>query len=301
MGIFRGRSARGFSARGFHGLIWLLVCALCLPVFPTRALAADWGAAVTYEADSADGSNADDHKLNDAGTAITVTGDGTYIYTLSGLISGSGDLTKTGAGTLYLSHTDNAYTGATIVSQGVLQISGRNSINPDSLGNAVNGAGSLLETGDGLFVGSSGTGALTITNGGTASAGGYTLGLEAGSSGTVTVSGAGSLLKAGNVLSVGYLGTGALTITGGGKASAGGNIYLGGGNNSSGTVTVSGAGSLLEAGEDLFVGVLGTGVLTITNGGKASAGVSILLGNTNVDSSGTITVSGGRFAVGGPR
>ena len=45
------------------------------------------------------------------------------VLTISGIVSGAGDLVKSGSGTLVLTHTDNSYTGITTVEQGTLQLS----------------------------------------------------------------------------------------------------------------------------------------------------------------------------------
>ncbi|MCE9519063.1 MAG: autotransporter-associated beta strand repeat-containing protein [Verrucomicrobia bacterium] len=53
--------------------------------------------------------------------AFDVTGGATTL-TLSGLIDGSGSLTKNGVGTLLLSNTANTYVGATTINGGILQV-----------------------------------------------------------------------------------------------------------------------------------------------------------------------------------
>jgi len=59
-------------------------------------------------------------KLEDAPTIDT----GGHTLGLSGVLSGSGSLTKTGTGTLVLTNNANSYSGGTTVSQGALQASG---------------------------------------------------------------------------------------------------------------------------------------------------------------------------------
>jgi autotransporter-associated beta strand protein len=66
--------------------------------------------------------------IDPGATAIIDTGG--YTVTDSGAISGGGDLTKTGAGTLVLANT-NSYSGTTTVSQGTLQVT-----NPAALQNS---------------------------------------------------------------------------------------------------------------------------------------------------------------------
>lgn len=72
---------------------------------------------------------------------------------------------------------------------------------------------------EGLYVGSSGTGTLTISDGGTVSNNYGSIGSNPGSNGTVTVTGTGSTWTNSHSLSVGYGGTGILTISGGGAVS----------------------------------------------------------------------------------
>ncbi len=107
----------------------------------------------------------------------------------------------------------------------------------------VDGVGSSWTNSGDLSVGNSGTGTLTIRNGGTVSNTGLGyLGNNAGSTGTVTVDGAGSTWTNSGDLVVGDSGTGTLTIQNGGAVS---NVigvlgFLAG---STGTATVDGAGS----------------------------------------------------------
>ncbi|MBR0956975.1 autotransporter domain-containing protein [Bradyrhizobium japonicum] len=140
------------------------------------------------------------------------------------------------------------------------------------------------------IVGVSATGALTIQNGGTLSNAGGALGLNLGSTGTVTVDGAGSSWSNSADLSVGYSGAGTLTIQSGGAVSnQSGRVGRVAG--SSGTVTVDGAGSSWTNNIALWVGNSGTGTLTVRNGGTASNGADGYIG-ANAGATGTVTVDG---------
>jgi len=120
-----------------------------------------------------------------------------------------------------------------------------------------------------LTVGQSGTGMLVIQNGGTLTDVGGFVGNLPGSQGTVTVSGAGSTWANIGTLVVGGLGTGTLTIQNGGTVNSGGGGSVGLSAGSTGTVLVTGPGSIWNnsPGGGLNIGSFGTGSLTITNGG----------------------------------
>ncbi|QRM29625.1 autotransporter domain-containing protein [Microvirga sp. VF16] len=155
----------------------------------------------------------------------------------------------------------------------------------------VTGAGSRLRSNALLSVGDSGTGVLTIENGGTVNVinNNSYIGFVAGSSGTVTVRGPGSQWSTEGNLSVGNHGTGTLTIEDGGSVHSGTSL-IGDNTGSSGTVTVSGAGSRWTTDNILYVGGNGTGTLTIANGGAVSSDVTTL--GFNVGGQGTLTLNG---------
>lgn len=128
---------------------------------------------------------------------------------------------------------------------------------------------------DALVVGNSGTGELTVQNGGTVNvlATGDDITIGGGDDGTVTVTGTGSVMTVGDRLNIGTFGEGTLNIadsgavdagdisvalsdgsTGtlnvtGGSLHSGGYFYLGVGNNSNATVTMSGGGTIVNDGE----------------------------------------------------
>ncbi|MDL2286873.1 autotransporter-associated beta strand repeat-containing protein, partial [Desulfococcaceae bacterium OttesenSCG-928-F15] len=102
----------------------------------------------------------------------------------------------------------------------------------------------------------------------------------------------GSVLEStGYYISVGHLGTGVLNLAAGGKVSAANSIYLGRETDSKGTISVSGAGSVLNTSNYLDVGYAGAGTLNLTAGGKAISAKNIQIGRDK-DSEGTVTVSG---------
>jgi T5SS/PEP-CTERM-associated repeat protein len=151
----------------------------------------------------------------------------------------------------------------------------------------VGAAGAQANT---VLVGNSGTGTLTIQNGGKVSnVTGY-VGYIAGSTGTATVDGAGSTWTNSGPLYVGVAGIGTVTIQNGGAVSNAAFGFLGYNSGSTGTVTVDGAGSSWTNSSDLLVGDSGAGTLTIQNGGKVSNVVGYL--GVNASSTGTATVDG---------
>jgi autotransporter-associated beta strand protein len=86
--------------------------------------------------------------------------------TLSGIISGSFDLTKTGNGSLILSGA-NSYTGATTISAGVLRASHNTALGTTAGGVTV-ASGAALELSGGITIGDE---ALTLNNAGISSGG----------------------------------------------------------------------------------------------------------------------------------
>ena len=127
-----------------------------------------------------------------------------------------------------------------------------------------------------FLVGDTGTGMLTIQNGGTlSSASGAqtsTVGSKAGSTGTMIIDGLGSsYTNTGTALVVGGAGTGTLTIKNGATANtSGGRIGDNAGGN--GTVTVDGTGSSWTGPSNFYVGAAGHGTLTVRNGGLVDVG-----------------------------
>ncbi|PSM16685.1 autotransporter domain-containing protein [Nitratireductor sp. StC3] len=109
----------------------------------------------------------------------------------------------------------------------------------------------------GVLNGSDGT--LDILSGGTLdNATGY-IGNASGSTGTVTVDGAGSLWTSTGDIHVGYNGSGYVTIQNGGDVESDGHIYLARTLGGYGEVTVTGAGSSMSSDIALWVGFSNTG------------------------------------------
>jgi outer membrane autotransporter protein len=167
---------------------------------------------------------------------------------------------------------------------------------PGGLGTVtVTGAGSNWSNAGDVVVGGQGTGTLTIENGGTVNSGsGGSIGLLAGSTGTVTVTGPGSSWINGpsGGLNIGSFGTGTLTIANGGTVI---NITpnvanIGNGPGSQGTVTVTGAGSIWSNSSGVNVGRLGAGTLTIADGGIVTGPITIA---ASAGSTGTLNIGAG--------
>ncbi|KZL22962.1 autotransporter domain-containing protein [Pseudovibrio sp. WM33] len=160
----------------------------------------------------------------------------------------------------------------------------------------VSGSGSQWQATGEFKVGNAGTGDLNIADGGTVTVVNdktIEVAATAGSSGSISITGSGSRLQIGSAgqnknLYLGREGTATLTISDGGEAFVANYLYVASGDDASGSVDVSGAGSLLEVGDRLNVGNDGIGNLTIRDGGKVISED----GHIGLYGHGSVTVSG---------
>jgi T5SS/PEP-CTERM-associated repeat protein len=236
----------------------------------------------------------------------------------------TGTATVSGAGSKWTNSNPlfvgYAGTGSLIIEAGgeVSNTRGHLGYRQGSTGTAtVTGASSQWTNTDALFVGYDGTGSLTVSDGGQVVA--KTLGASLSDlhgNGTITAT-EGALLDAdivfdathgtsqslsfgsggtlnlninGGEFGVGYKQTGSLTVSEGVAVSSSGGI-LGRFPGSTGTATVTGAGSQWINNGGFLVGYTGNGTLTIEAGGEVSSSTS-QLGVFTPDSTGTATVTG---------
>ncbi|MES2923588.1 MAG: autotransporter-associated beta strand repeat-containing protein [Verrucomicrobiota bacterium] len=175
-------------------------------------------------------------------SSVSVDATGNYTFSGSGMIGGSGGLTKADTGKLTV-QTANTYTGATVINGGVLEVAtvGSGGV-ASTLGAASASSSNLVFNGGTLRF----TGSLSSTNrGATLSSGGGTL---------EVVTGSASLIISGPLA-----GTGALTKTGAGTLNlAGVSSYSGG--------TWIKAGTVLLGSFDANEDGVGTGLVTLDGG-----------------------------------
>jgi fibronectin-binding autotransporter adhesin len=268
--------------------------------------------------------------------AVTVGGSGTGTMTISAgatanfgelniATAATGNVTVTGVGSTLQLHeaalVGYGASGTLQILAGAHMAMAGNASNVLAMGElagsngklVVSGAGSVLSAdNDQTQVGFSGTGSAVISAGGVVTSGAPTssatntavfIGTEAGSVGTATVENATSSWTAHGEFDVGYFGTGTLLVESGGAVSSGNyNTVVGfmEGNQagSSGTATVTGAGSKLTNSGRFIVGNYGVGVLSIA--AAATVTTTLPAGSTQDGAilggysggSGRVTVSG---------
>jgi len=153
---------------------------------------------------------------------------------------------------------------------------------------------------NGLYVGYSGSGTLTIQDNGEVTSDGYAsyLGYSSGAGGTAAVSGVGSKWTNAGYLFVGEGGTGTLTVKDGGNVSDA-SAYVGAGSDSHGIATVTGPGSTWTNSGSLTVGNnsalvnSGAGKVTVEAGGLLVSNCAwVGRGRTPDGANGTVAVTG---------
>jgi autotransporter-associated beta strand protein len=221
------------------------------------------------------------------GNATLTAGGNNGTTTYSGVISGTGGLTKAGTGTLTLSGA-NTYAGTTTISDGTLRLTNASGLGTTAAGTAVAAAGTL-ELG-GVAVG---TEAVTLNGGvlrgtGTASlAGTLTLGADS----TVTVATGGDVLTLNGVIGDGGNGFG-LTKTGAGTLALDntGFIYRLSGTTavSGGTLSTTGDLVSMQTGETLTI----ADTMLNANGGVIDVDKSVIRVPFTADPVGIVQANG---------
>lgn len=242
--------------------------------------------------------------LNSGGGTLATTGGD---LALSGVISGSGALTKSGSGTLTLTGA-NTYTSTTTISGGTLQI-GNGGTSGTITGNVVDNSALVFNRSDDLSYSGVVSGSGTLTKSGAGALYLYS---------TSTYTG-GTTLNAG-ILGLGAdnaLGTGALTINGGNlrAANAGrtltnavvlnGDFTLGRSTNLAGAITLTKDITITSANPDTDAGPIFTSTLSGVISGNYGltftedtnpSGKIVLSGNNTY--TGTTTLSAGTLQIG---
>jgi fibronectin-binding autotransporter adhesin len=227
---------------------------------------------------------------------VTVTGAGSQFTSDAEVVVGGGwgspapGLSGPSVGTLTI--LDGGHVAAPSMILGELEMSDGSV--------TVSGVGSTMTVAGRIHVGMEGVGALTIDSGGvvTSATDGLLFGAHGGGSGTGTVTGAGSTLDVTGFFAVGYgfdgpdpgdAADGSLDVLAGGTVNSANDLFVGGDENSVGTMTVDGAGSTVNAlGQFVYVGSgAGDGTLTVSNGGQVNAF------QVDVGANGTLTGDGG--------
>jgi autotransporter-associated beta strand protein len=226
---------------------------------------------------------------NIANGGFLLTIGGGFNTSASGIISGTGGLTKTGAGTLTLFGA-NSYTGATTVSAGVLNIQNAISLGTTAGGTTVT-SGAALQLQGGITVGNealtldgtglSSTGALRNISGNNSWAGAITINSTTrinSDSGTLTLDVASGNAISGTNDSLQFGGAGNVTIN---DAIATG----------SGTLTKDGTGTLTLSAANTYTGTttVSAGILNIRN----ATSLGTVAGGTTVSNGATLQLQGG--------
>jgi autotransporter-associated beta strand protein len=198
------------------------------------------------------------------GSGTLTVGGGPTVAGYTGVISGSGGLTKTGTNLLNLGAV-NTYTGSTTINGGTLQMGVVNALSTSTAVTLANTAGATFD------LNSYNTSVGSLSGGG-ASGGNVTLGTA-----TLTTGGSNASTTYAGVIS----GGGGLTKTGTGQ------MILSGQNTFSGTVTVV-AGTL-------ELGASGAGALGSVTSLDLTGGTLLMGASNQINNYATVTLAGGTF------
>lgn len=277
--------------------------------------------------------------LATADATMTMQINDTSILMANTPVTGSGGLTKSGSGSLYL-FGGSSYTGDTLVQQGIFSTSGAahtggGNFTVDAIAGATatatlaasstnanvtigataagvsnttyfNGSAAEWTVQDTLTVGAAGTGRLSVQNGAALNTVTTVIGDGTGSSGQITLSNsavgyATSWINHGDLI-VGRDGAGTLVVSSGSiaKVAAGGSAYIGyGAGPASSLVQVIGAGSKWITGDRLVVGKAGNGTLALYQGALVQSQDAIIAAEAGSTGSVLLTDPGSRWEVAG--
>ena len=245
--------------------------------------------------------------------ASTVDTNG-FATTLSGHLSGTGSLTKIGAGNLTLTDA-NSYSGGTTVSGGALVVASDARLGAASAPLAVtsgatlatggdfrsnraitvDGVGSHLANNGELIIGNAGTGSLVLTNHASASTYNLTLGYNGGA-GAIDIA-SGSTVTVGNITA---LGSGILNIHTGGTLATAGLAGNGAFNLAGGTLRSTGAFTSDVPATLTHASTVDTnGFATTLSGHLSGSGSLAKIGAGNLTLTGANSYSGGTTVSGG--
>ena len=227
------------------------------------------------------------------------------LATISGKITGSGGLTKTGDGTLVLSNNTNDYTGVTSIQSGRILINASNALGATGAANkTIIASGGMLDLQSSISV------AETLTISGTGGGSGALRNSFSNNAltGPIDLDAAATIMsEAGSSLTISTGGIDtdgfALTFSGPGPTTVSGEI------SDTGSVTKTGTGTLTLSGTNSYTGTttVSQGTLlvdgSIANGtaatdvsvasGATLGGTGTISGTVSVSSGGTITLAGG--------
>jgi len=232
--------------------------------------------------------------LTGAGARLAIDSDDDLALSMP--ITGGGELSKRGAGTLTLSGDSAGFFGGLTVAEGSLDLTGQLGSANGTIDNGGNGDATMRVIGEAadwtnygiLNLGDFSSGILKITGGGSVSNTDAFVGVQSGSSGGATISGQGSIWSTG-VLDIGYSGAGTLMIEDGGTVSSA-YSHVGYDLGGIGSVTVSGTQSAWANGGYLAVGYSSAGTVIVEDGGSVSGTYGYV--GFGTESSGSVTVAG---------
>ena len=146
---------------------------------------------------------------------------------------------------------------------------------------------------------STGSGTLTVQADGTIQSGAATLGNQAGATGFANVGNINTLWTVDGDLTVGNSGQGTLTLSNNGEVITTGDGILGSQTGSTGTATITDAGTEWQINGELKVGDKGDGTMSVENGGLVSVAGNVAIADSGGTSTLTLDGNGSRLIASG--
>jgi len=269
-----------FIQVGGNGAATLLIdqgAILSDPVGDSGGVFAPTGSAIITVQTGGQWINSDFLRVGSSGTTtLNITSGGQVSDTIGDMASATGSAAVVSVSGVGSSWINSQYLSVATSGNASLTISGGGLVQSSIgfIGNTATAVGSMLVSAAGsryidsdfLSVGDLGKGTLSILSAGTVSCRDLLVGDQTSGIGTLSIDGANSSMSATNNTLIGNFGHGTLSITNGAHMTGAQIGFIGEGTSGVGVASVSGAGSRWDLQNQLGVGILGTGSLTISNG-----------------------------------